>query len=71
MNREAAAELAADALELANAGDWAELLELELPATVLELVRQKAQLNTQIENLEQQETVLWELIIQLLIEDQP
>lgn len=71
MNREAAAELAADALELANAGRWAELLELELPATVLELVRQKAQLNTQIENLEQQETVLWELIIQLLIEDQP
>lgn len=71
MNREAAADLAADALELANAGDWAELLELELPSNVLELVRQKAQLNTQIENLEQQETVLWELIIQLLIEDQP
>jgi hypothetical protein len=71
MNREAAAELAADALELANAGDWAELLAMELPSNVLELMRQKAQLNKQVEHLEQQETVLWELIIQLLIEDQP
>ena len=70
MNREAAAELAADALELANAGRWSELLELQLPATVLELVRQKDSLNTQITNLEHQETVLWELIVQLLTGDQ-
>ena len=58
-----------EALELANEGRWSELLQLDLPDQVIEMVRQKASLNTQITILEQQERVLWELIVSLLQKD--
>lgn len=70
MNRSDAEALGVEALDLANAGSWGELLATELPSNVLELMRQMAQLNKQVEHLEAQETVLWELIIQLLTGDQ-
>jgi len=68
MNRDEAADVAAEALELASDGRWGELLGLELPGSVVELVRRKQQLNIQVGNLEEQERVLWELIIQLLMD---
>lgn len=70
MNRSEAQALGVEALELANSGAWGELLAMELPGQVLELVRQKAQLNRQVEHLEEQERILWELIIQLLEQQQ-
>lgn len=66
MNRGEALELAAEALELAGEGRWKEVLALPLPGEVIELIRRKAQLNAQISNLEQQEVILWELIVELL-----
>ena len=66
MNREEALELAGEALELAGEGRWKEVLALPLPGDVIELIRQKSQLNAQISNLEQQEVILWELIVELL-----
>jgi len=68
MNRDEAQALGAEALELAGDGRWGELLGMELPGSVVELVRRKQQLNIQIGNLEEQERVLWELIIQLLMD---
>lgn len=67
VNREDAADLAAEALELANSANWTALLRLDLPDAVIELIRQKASLNIQIENLEEQEKLLWELALQTLI----
>lgn len=64
-----AAAVGVEALELANEGRWSELLQLDLPDQVIEMVRQKASLNTQITILEQQERVLWELIVSLLQKD--
>ena len=68
MTRAEAAALAAEACELAVDGDFPELLQLELPGEVLELVRRKAQLNFQIANLELQETTLWRLVVSMLID---
>ena len=68
MTRAEALALAAEACELAVDGDFPELLQLELPGEVLELVRRKAQLNSQIQNLESQETILWELLVSMLID---
>ena len=68
MDRSAAAAIAAEACELAIQGDFNELLQLQLPGEVLELVRQKAQINSQIQNLESQETILWELLVSMLID---
>jgi len=68
VNRDEAQALGAEALELAGDGQWGELLGMELPGSVVELVRRKQQLNIQIGNLEEQERVLWELIIQLLMD---
>lgn len=67
VNREHAADLATEALELANSANWTALLRLDLPDAVIELIRQKASLNIQIENLEEQEKLLWELALQTLI----
>ena len=64
-----AAAVGVEALELANEGRWSELLQLDLPDQVIEMVRQKASLNTQITILEQQVRVLWELIVSLLQKD--
>ena len=69
MKREQAAELGAEALELANGGRWSDLLAMQLPDQVVEMVRQKASINTQVEILEEQERVLWELIIASLQKD--
>lgn len=66
MNREEAEALGAEALELAREGQWGHLLQLELSAEVIELVRRQSQLNLQIQNLEEQERVLWELTVQQL-----
>jgi hypothetical protein len=66
VTREQAAAAGVEALELANSGRWGELLAMQLPDQVIEIVRQKASLNTQIEILEEQERVLWELIVALL-----
>ena len=68
MDRSAAAAIAAEACDLAVEGNFPELLQLELPGEVLELVRQKAQINSQIQNLESQETILWELLVSMLID---
>ena len=66
MKREQAAELGAEALGLANGGRWSDLLAMQLPDQVVEMVRQKASINTQVEILEEQERVLWELIVSSL-----
>jgi hypothetical protein len=58
-----------EALELANEGRWGDLLAMQLPDQVLELVRQKASINTQVEILEEQERVLWQLIVALLTKE--
>lgn len=42
---------------------------MQLPDQVLELVRQKASINTQVEILEEQERVLWQLIVALLTKE--
>ena len=68
MDRSAAAALAAEACDLAVEGNFPALLKMELPGEVLELVRRKAQLNSQIQNLESQETILWELLVSMLID---
>lgn len=69
MKREQAAAVGVEALELANNGRWAELLSMQLPDQVIEMVREKASINTQVEILEEQERVLWELIVCLLQKD--
>lgn len=69
MNRSEAEALGVEALELANDGAWGEVLALELPGQVLELVRQMSQLNKQVQHLEHQEKVLWQLIIETLLVD--
>lgn len=66
MTRTQATAIGVEALELANSGQWGELLAMQLPDQVIEMVRQKASINTQIEILEEQERVLWELIVCLL-----
>lgn len=66
VTREQAAAAGVEALELANSGRWGELLAMQLPDEVIEMVRQKASINTQVEILEEQERVLWELIVALL-----
>ena len=68
MNRADAEQVGVAALELAGDGQWGEVLGMELPGAVVELVRRKEQLNSQISNLEEQERVLWELIVQLLMD---
>ena len=69
MNRAEAQTVGAEALELANDGRWGELLAMQLPDQVLELLRQKASINTRVQILEEQERVLWELIVSLLQKD--
>ena len=69
VKRTEAQAVGAESLELANDGRWGELLAMQLPDQVLELLRQKASLNTQIQILEEQERVLWELIVSLLQKD--
>jgi hypothetical protein len=69
MNHEQATAVGFEALELANEGRWGDLLAMQLPDQVLELVRQKASINTQVEILEEQERVLWQLIVALLTEE--
>ena len=66
MTRTQAAAIGVEALELANSGQWPELLAMQLPDQAIEMVRQKASINTQVEILEEQERVLWELIVSLL-----
>jgi hypothetical protein len=66
VRHEQAAAVGVEALELANNGRWGELLAMQLPDQVIEMVRQKASINTQVEILEEQERVLWELIVALL-----
>lgn len=66
MNRKEVEALAAELAQLAVDGDWPELVKRDLSGELLELLRQKAQLNAQISNLEQQERVLWLLLIKLL-----
>lgn len=66
MNRKEAEALAGELVELAVEGEWAELVKRDLPGELLELLRQKAQLNAQVANLEQQERVLWLLLIEML-----
>ena len=69
MDRSEAESIGIEALELAADGRWPQLLEMELPAQVLELLRRKQQLNPQIGNLEEQEKVLWNLIVEMLLVD--
>ena len=69
MKRTEAQAVGAEALELANDGRWSELLQLDLPDQVIEMVRQKASINTRVQVLEEQERVLWELIVSLLQKD--
>ena len=69
MNRSEAEALGVEALGLANDGAWGEVLALELPGQVLELVRQMSQLNKQVQHLEYQEKVLWQLIVETLVVD--
>lgn len=69
VRREQAAAVGVEALELANSGRWGELLAMQLPDQVIEMVRQKTSINTQVEILEEQERVLWELIVALLEKD--
>lgn len=66
MERSKAEALGAEALEMAREGQWAELLQLELSPEVIELIRKQTQVNLQIQNLEEQERVLWELTVQRL-----
>jgi hydrogenase maturation factor len=67
MKRSEAEALGVDLLELANAGAWAELLAMDLSGEALEILRRKAQLNTQIGSMEQQERLLWEMLLMELV----
>ncbi len=69
MKHDQATAVGVEALELANEGRWGDLLAMQLPDQVLELVRQKASINTQVEILEEQERVLWQLIVALLTKE--
>lgn len=67
MSREEALQQMAVLQQAASDGKWAWLLEQQLPGLVLELLRQSAQLDKQIGNLEQQERMADELIVQQLM----
>jgi len=69
MKRSEAEALGVDLLELANAGAWAELVAMDLlSAEALEILRRKAQLHTQIASMEQQERLLWEMLLVQLVQ---
>ena len=67
MNRADAQQRSAVLQQAACDGEWPWLLEQELPAPLLELLRQSAQLDQQIRHLEQQERLADELIVQNLM----
>jgi hypothetical protein len=68
MKRDQAEALGVDLLELANAGAWPELVAMDLSAEALEILRRKAQLHTQISSMEQQERLLWEMLLMELVQ---
>jgi hypothetical protein len=68
MKRSEAEALGVDLLELANAGAWPELVAMDLSAEALEILRRKAQLHTQISSMEQQERLLWEMLLLELVQ---
>jgi len=68
MKQAEAEALGAELLELANAGAWAELVAMDLSGGALEILRRKAQLNTQITSLEQQERLLWQMLLLALVQ---
>lgn len=71
MNQPEALELAAELVDLANDGEWPELLRRDLSGDVLEILRRKAQINLEITNLEAQERVLWLMLIEMLQSAEP
>lgn len=68
MKQAKAEALGVELLELANAGSWAELVAMDLSGDALEILRRKAQLNTQISGLEQQEALLWQMLLLELVQ---
>lgn len=66
MNRKEAEARMIELQDAATDGRWGWLLQQDLSPNVLELLRQSKQIDLQIRHLEQQETVLDELIIQHL-----
>lgn len=66
MTNSEAQVLATEALELARLSKWEEVLALPLGPQALDLVRQKNSINTQIENLEQQEALAYQLLLQFI-----
>lgn len=68
MRRDQAEALGCDLLELANAGAWAELVAMDLPGEVLELIRRKEQINVQVSRLEAEEAILWEMLLLQLVQ---
>ena len=66
MNRREAEARMAQLQDAATDGRWEWLLKQDLSPNVLELLRQSKQIDLQIRHLEEQETVLDELIIQHL-----
>ena len=71
MTRTEAEELAVQALDLAVEGKWPAVLELPLSPEALELVRKKTSLDRQICIAEEQERILYALLIENLSSQQP